>query len=223
MNRTILLQCQSEDVKREEKVQEQLPLLPAPLKRFEGWRWKQDVEELRWKNHLRVVWIDVHPEWDRIIKKRSKREQKKGTSIGSRRSQAGNSFLSTQTVLTLHLFKMANPFKFDLNSSTTKQFQSLVQSRLVQLKWSEQGDDLLSEYCVVLLANNKPSEQILTELSEIVGSQLDPEFVKWLVEKGELFKKGEIDWDIGEFYKQRWSFSLTSIVGRQMLSDGKAG
>jgi len=118
---------------------------------------------------------------------------------------------------------MANPFKFDLNSSTTKQFQSLVQSRLVQLKWSEQGDDLLSEYCVVLLANNKPSEQILTELSEIVGSQLDPEFVKWLVEKGELFKKGEIDWDIGEFYKQRWSFSLTSIVGRQMLSDGKAG
>lgn len=40
MNRIILLQCQSEDVKREEKVQEQLPLLPAPLKRFEGWRWK---------------------------------------------------------------------------------------------------------------------------------------------------------------------------------------
>lgn len=100
---------------------------------------------------------------------------------------------------------MASPIKFDLNSASTKQFQSLVQSKLIQLKWSEEGDDLLSEYCVVLLANNKASPQIITELSEIVGSDLDPEFVQWLVNKGDAFKKGELDCDKGEQKRSRQS------------------
>jgi len=57
-----------------------------------------------------------------------------------------------------------------LGTEESSKLQSRIKVELAQRQWSEgEDDDVMAEYILVMLANNKTSEQIANELKELIG------------------------------------------------------
>lgn len=58
--------------------------------------------------------------------------------------------------------------------------QGAIQVKLEQHGYSEPGDAVMAEYVTVMLANSKTSEQITSELSELIGPDYESSVTDWI-------------------------------------------
>lgn len=72
------------------------------------------------------------------------------------------------------------PLSIDLRQPSSAALQAAIQAALAERGWSDPSDSVMAEYVLVMLANAKRKEQIDAELTELIGSEYNPEFTHWL-------------------------------------------
>lgn len=92
-----------------------------------------------------------------------------------------------------------------LGSDESRQLQDLIRVELAHRQWSDgDEDEVMAEYILVMLANNKLQDQIASELEELVGDGSNDattltgvkDFVDWLwKERSKLGSNGDIKMD----------------------------
>lgn len=58
--------------------------------------------------------------------------------------------------------------------------QSSIQKELAMKGYSTESDPVMAEYITIMLINTKTSEQITSELTDLIGPEYDPKFTDWL-------------------------------------------
>ncbi|KAH8917844.1 hypothetical protein BT69DRAFT_1354391 [Atractiella rhizophila] len=73
-----------------------------------------------------------------------------------------------------------------LNTPQGDALQNAIQKKLAEYNYTDEDDSVMSEYCLVMLANRKSRANITTELSDLIGADsYDPKFTDWLFEEME--------------------------------------
>lgn len=81
---------------------------------------------------------------------------------------------------------MSAPFRtIDVASPYIQALQVLIQLELANRGYSTHDDPVMAEYIVVMLANQKTSEQVTSELEELVGDEYDENFTQWVWDQTE--------------------------------------
>ncbi|GAA96905.1 uncharacterized protein L969DRAFT_90320 [Mixia osmundae IAM 14324] len=68
-----------------------------------------------------------------------------------------------------------------VGSEAGNKLQATIQRRLISDGYAVEGDEVMAEYVLVMLANKKSADQINAELSELIGAaDFKPDFTTWL-------------------------------------------
>lgn len=123
-----------------------------------------------------------------------------------------------------------------LDSEEGRQLQQLIKRELARRQWSDGDDDeVMAEYILVMLANNKTADQIANELEELVGdsnaessgSESVKVFVDWLfaeraavsINSDHLIDSQSVTASSGTRSREQWR---TNETKRRSLSPNRA-
>ncbi|EEB08302.2 poly(A) binding protein Nab2 [Schizosaccharomyces japonicus yFS275] len=74
------------------------------------------------------------------------------------------------------------------NSEMSSKLHDAIEKKLTELNWSDEAASL-ADFIIVMVTNGKNQQQIHEELVDLVGSELDASFSKWLFEKIDELEK----------------------------------
>lgn len=97
--------------------------------------------------------------------------------------------------------KMTSLPPLTLGSEESSKLQSRIKVELAQRQWSEgEDDEVMAEYILVMLANHKTSEQIASELKDLIGESSGEggtaergvdDFVDWIWQERARIGRGD--------------------------------
>ncbi|KZT01450.1 uncharacterized protein LAESUDRAFT_745379 [Laetiporus sulphureus 93-53] len=71
-------------------------------------------------------------------------------------------------------------FGLTIGTPRATALQNSIQDELMRRGYSQDADQVMAEYITIMIINNKTSEQINSELLDLIGPDLESDFVEWL-------------------------------------------
>ncbi|KAI0036150.1 hypothetical protein K488DRAFT_41726 [Vararia minispora EC-137] len=72
------------------------------------------------------------------------------------------------------------PFGLTIGTERATALQNAIQDELIKRRYSQEPDPVMAEYITIMIINNKSSEQISSELEDLIGSDFERSFTDWL-------------------------------------------
>ncbi|TFY52127.1 hypothetical protein EVG20_g10694, partial [Dentipellis fragilis] len=72
------------------------------------------------------------------------------------------------------------PFGLIIGTERANALQNTIQDELLKRGYSTDADPVMAEYITIMVINNKTTDQISSELEDLVGPDFDRSFTEWL-------------------------------------------
>ncbi|RXW14748.1 hypothetical protein EST38_g11101, partial [Candolleomyces aberdarensis] len=75
------------------------------------------------------------------------------------------------------------PFGLTIGTDRAAAFQNAIEEELTRRGYSQEPDAVMAEYITIMVINNKTAAQITSELEDLISTEIDPSFIKWLFDE----------------------------------------